>query len=660
MTRRAFLILALAALFVASPVSGRAKGEWVLHQDGPFVVAYRENWAGSSGPARVERLAERLNATAVGVAALLERKGEFPEGTAFRVVVGPRNDGWPAGWAGADCLTVDPDSDASVDQVAAASVLSWASGAERVTDYVASGVASLVNRGEDETRAAAAALDEKGRLASLLQLTSWWPSLPLGREQLASLVGYVREQWGPPGLLRLAHSDGDLVSDADAVCREALGVGAAQLDQGWVAAVRAHAATLAPDVLDAGRDAVSAALARAVWTMRLLATLVIALGAFAVWTLTPPDRRRQMVWCLAAFAAMAGVELALFSLPVGAATKSAVALAEVLAMGLVLVAWVRRGRKARGAAAPAGVGEPASALEAPAAGARPSVWAELAIVVLLSVMIMAPRLGLYWYSREIWAKAPMIVLVLGLVFWTEGGGLGSVGLKRMGLGRLVWVTVVGVVAFRLTTGLTELIFYSGFADVTGVQFAWQYYEPWWRGIGFHHWPYQSWAGWQTAVDVWDFVFGNFAEELFFRGYLLSRLERTMGWTKALIVQALLFGLFHVNYDLFPFELWPMVGYVFMAAAFGVLMGLLVRYSRTLVVAALVHPMSNLGVLWVGAQYAGYHGGWLGFLAYYPLQIVLGLIFIPALLAAATGTFRWPDWLRPPARRPRGPYIETPG
>ena len=97
------------------------------------------------------------------------------------------------------------------------------------------------------------------------------------------------------------------------------------------------------------------------------------------------------------------------------------------------------------------------------------------------------------------------------------------------------------------------------------------------------------------------------------------------------------------------------GMIFLAVAWGqwygayawVLMGLLVRYSRTLVVAALVHPMSNLGVLWVGAQYAGYHGGWLGYLAYYPLQIVLGIIFIPALLAAATGTFRWPDWLRPP-------------
>jgi membrane protease YdiL (CAAX protease family) len=643
MARRAFLILALAALFVASPVSAQAQGEWVLHQDGPFVVAYRDNWAGSSGPARVERLAERLNATAVDVAALLERRWEFPDGTTFRVVIGPRNDGRPAGWAGSDYRAVDPDSDASVDQVAAAFVLGWASGAGRVADYVASGLAGLVNEGEDGTWAAVAALDEKGRLASPRQLTSWWPSLPLGREQLASLVGYVREQWGPPGLLRLSGSSGDFVSDADAVCRQALGVGAAQLDQGWVAAVRGHAATLAPHVLEAGRHTVTAGLARAVWTMRLLAALVIALGAFAVWTLTPPYRRRQMVWCLAAFAAMAGVELVLFPLPVGTATKAGVALAEVLAVGLALGLWARRGPKTRGAAA-----------------ARPSVWAELAIVVLLFVMIMAPRLGLYWYCREIWAKAPMIVFVLGLVFWVEGGSLGSVGLKRMGLGRLVWVTVVGLVAFRLTTGLTEFIFCSRFAHVTGVQFAWQNYEPWWRGIGFHHWPYQSWTGWQTAVDIWDFVFGNFAEELFFRGYLLSRLERTMGWTKALIVQAMLFGFFHVNYDLFPFELWPMVGYVLMATAFGVLMGLLVRYSRTLVVAALVHPMSNLGVLWVGAQYAGYHGGWLGFLAYYPLQIILGLIIIPALLAAATGTFRWPDWLRPPARRPRGPYIEAAG
>ncbi|HCJ10375.1 MAG TPA: hypothetical protein DHW14_04335 [Clostridiales bacterium] len=163
-----------------------------------------------------------------------------------------------------------------------------------------------------------------------------------------------------------------------------------------------------------------------------------------------------------------------------------------------------------------------------------------------------------------------------------------------------------------------------------------------------------WRGFREAVDpVARQLFGSanltalvlvslmagFAEELFFRGYLLWRLQRAMGWWPALAVQAFLFGLFHVNYDLFPFDLWPMVGYVLMATAFGVLMGLLLRWSGSLLVPALVHPLSNLGVLWVGVTWEGFRGGWHTVPLYYLLQVAVGLAVIPLVLRAAAS---WSD------------------
>jgi membrane protease YdiL (CAAX protease family) len=246
-------------------------------------------------------------------------------------------------------------------------------------------------------------------------------------------------------------------------------------------------------------------------------------------------------------------------------------------------------------------------------------------------------------------------VVLALVYLGArrgAGGAASVGLGRMPLGRLLLVAAAGIVAFRLTTGLTEVVFNSIFTRITGPAFSWYIYEPWWRAVGFLHYPFVDWPAWFPALDVGDFVFGNFAEEIFFRGYLLTRLESSMGWWKALLGQALLFGVFHINYDLFPFHPLPMVMYVLMATVFGVLMGLLLRYSGSLLVPALVHPMANLGVLWVGVTTAGSGITWLTLPLYYTLQLVLGLVLIPLVLRAVTGRFGPPVGPERPRRSPR--------
>lgn len=553
---------------------------------------------------------------------------------------------------------------------AAKAVLAQVARENRVSDPLAAGLSFYLTTDREQVRARALALAERGRLASVPQLLSWWPALPGGRDQIASFAGFVDTRWGAGKFTILARSQPEYfqndAAELDRKFSAALGVTAAEVDAEWTAAVKAGASGLDPSVLADARTAVDRELGQA--RARTVGPALAVLGAagFCALALGPRGRARKgAALALLAFAVAAALELGLFTSGATLPVKFGVAVTEPAVFALVLVAWRARSRPGAGPAEGAHVagGAKGDAMESPAAAtgaerdaARPGL--ELLAAAALFVAIMAPRVGIYYYSREIWAKAPMIVLALGLAFWTEGGGLGSLGLGKARIGRLVSACLLGVLAFRLTTGLTQVAFYGVFARITGPSFAWSAYEPWWRAVGFNHFPLSAWPSWFPLLDVGDFFFGNFAEELFFRGYLLSRLQKAMGWGKALLAQAVLFGLFHVNYDLFPLDPWGMFFYVLMAMAFGVLMALLLRHGGTLLVPALVHPLSNLGVLWVGVTYTGYWGGWPTWVLYYVIQAGLGFLVIPAVFRLARGDVRRGPRLPSLRRRQRGPYVEA--
>ncbi len=575
----------------------------------------------------------------------------------------------PSRLRGEEVVVVPGTGRRDLREAAVGSVLARAAGKPagfRVSRAVTAGLTHYLEHLEDpgadgapegalHPHAVARALSERGRLASVPQVLRWWPSLPFGREQLASLVGHVHDRWGPEGLVELARRRVEefdrRLEVLDRTCREALGVELASLDRSWTSAVTAPDGRLGSTPTEEEQQRAEAAVEEGLARVRLevagLALLTLAAGAGAACALADRNRRDTAL-ALLPFAAAALGELWLFTLPglgtpgLGLALKSAAAMAEAAVLSALIVVWARRRRPSvSGAPAPGDVrvrGTADGRAHGTRAGALDAVR-ETLFAVALSAAVMAPRFGLYFYCREIWAKAPMIVLVVGLLLLAERRGAQEVGLRPMPAGRLALVAAAGLAAFRLTTGLTNAGYFAAFADVTGTSFAWYHWEPWWRAVGFEHYPLTPWPDWFPVVDVTDFFFGNFAEELFFRGYLLWRLQRAMGWWPALAVQAFLFGLFHVNYDLFPFDLWPMVGYVLMATAFGVLMGLLLRWSGSLLVPALVHPLSNLGVLWVGVTWEGFRGGWHTVPLYYVLQVAVGLAVIPFVLRVATS---WSD------------------
>lgn len=89
---------------------------------------------------------------------------------------------------------------------------------------------------------------------------------------------------------------------------------------------------------------------------------------------------------------------------------------------------------------------------------------------------------------------------------------------------------------------------------------------------------------------------NFSEELFFRGYVLTKLEQSTNFWIALVISSALFGLYHVNYILSYQGTNPLgyiLSYVLFCFLFGFGMGLLYKLTKSIITTTLVHAFWNL-------------------------------------------------------------------
>jgi membrane protease YdiL (CAAX protease family) len=155
------------------------------------------------------------------------------------------------------------------------------------------------------------------------------------------------------------------------------------------------------------------------------------------------------------------------------------------------------------------------------------VWFVLGAAVLRMLAILAwmsfPERGVFAHSARV--IIPLLVVV-GLIvlnrklLMREGFPRDTLGL---GFRRIGWFFAGGIL-------IVPIIFAMAGALWLLVPFHWE------RG-GMT----ESQLAWKTA----EYLAGNFGEELVFRGYLLVVLARYLGMMRALMIGALLFGVFHL-------------------------------------------------------------------------------------------------------------------
>ena len=83
-----------------------------------------------------------------------------------------------------------------------------------------------------------------------------------------------------------------------------------------------------------------------------------------------------------------------------------------------------------------------------------------------------------------------------------------------------------------------------------------------------------------------------SEESMFRGYIQTKLERNYSWATAIVTQAILFGIWHFVWNLYPFDAFAMAEYIGVTFLFGLLFGYFYNKTRNLAPLVLAHGLWN--------------------------------------------------------------------
>lgn len=204
---------------------------------------------------------------------------------------------------------------------------------------------------------------------------------------------------------------------------------------------------------------------------------------------------------------------------------------------------------------------------------------DLVLMLIFFVCIMIVRFTGYWQQMILAEKAGMIALTFSAILLIDRSSPKYFGLDFSNIWRQLLWFVAGVA-----------IIWTGFAiyrigaplilnlDSTGIMFNLPTFDA--RMIAY-----------VISCLVW-----NFAEEIFFRGYVLTKLGQSSRFWIALLVSSTLFALYHFNYILSYHGGSPVsyiLSYLGFTFIFGLGMGLFYKVSGSILASTLVHAFWNV-------------------------------------------------------------------
>jgi membrane protease YdiL (CAAX protease family) len=204
---------------------------------------------------------------------------------------------------------------------------------------------------------------------------------------------------------------------------------------------------------------------------------------------------------------------------------------------------------------------------------------EIVQIAIFFVLIMAVRLTGFNQQFILAEKAGMIALTFATILLVDRSGMQYFGLVPKNILKQLLFGIIGFgvmwVGFCLYRIGIPFIFGL---DSTGILIEFPTFDL------------------KFIIFIIALLFWNFAEELFFRGFILTKLEKSAGFWIGLVISSALFGLYHINYILSYGGSDP-IGYISMyilfTAIFGFGMGLLYKISGSVLTVTITHALWNI-------------------------------------------------------------------
>jgi membrane protease YdiL (CAAX protease family) len=232
-------------------------------------------------------------------------------------------------------------------------------------------------------------------------------------------------------------------------------------------------------------------------------------------------------------------------------------------------------------------------------------------LLILALFVRIPSALLFGMPYE---KTPLIYLTVFAIIVIEKTEISAFDFRTQNIGKAIFQ---GSIFYAILGGSTLLIDYLLIYAFTNQM------------------PFQSYA-----IEIFLLVMPfhmlcvGISEEGFFRGYAQTHLEKFYGVNKAILIQAVLFGIWHFVWDLNPFNPWGMIQYVAITFFIGLLFGYFYSKTRNLASVVIAHGLWNSVQLGILANQAAYDA-----LQAIPMATQILILFLPyAISVTATILF----------------------